>query len=211
MKPNFIGISGGTGSGKTYLSELLVNKFGKKNITRIELDSYYKDNSNISLIDREKINYDHPESIDRKLLERQLIQLSKGKTTYIPNYNFLNHTRLNSKKKIIPKKIIVIEGVFALYFQEIYKFFDLKIFLNTPRDISFIRRLERDIVHRGRSTDSTIKQYLSTVRPMYDKYIKPTQDLADIILEHNYSFSELYDKVNLLMGKNFEAYNTELR
>ena len=202
MKPTFIGITGGTGSGKTYLSKLFVKEFGNKNTSRVELDSYYKDNSNLSLIDREKINYDHPESIDRKLIEKQLLQLRNWENVQIPNYNFSNHTRMSSKNKIIPKEIIIVDGIFALYFEEIYELLDIKIFLNTPRDISLIRRLERDIAHRGRSLDSTIEQYLNSVRPMYDEYIKPTQNLADIVIEHDHDFSKLIDKVNFLMDKN---------
>ena len=202
MKPTFIGISGGTGSGKTHLSKILVEEFGDKKITRIELDSYYKDNSKLSLIDREKINYDHPKSIDRKLLEKQLIQLNNWENIHIPNYDFSTHTRMNSKRKVTPKEIIIFDGIFALYFKEIYELLDIKIFLNTPLDICLIRRLERDITHRGRSLNSTIKQYLKSVRPMYDRYIKPTQDLADITIDYNQDFSKLIDRLKFLMDKN---------
>ena len=182
MKPTFIGISGRTGSGKTHLSKLLVKEFGEKKITRIELDSYYKDNSKLSLIDREEINYDHPKSIDRKLLEKQLIQLNNWENIHIPNYDFSTHTRMNSKRKVTPKEIIIFDGLFP--------------------DICFIRRLERDIAHRGRSLNSTIKQYLKSVRPMYNKYIKPTQDLADITIDYNQDFSTLIDRIKFLMDKN---------
>lgn len=202
MKPTFIGISGGTGSGKTHLSKILVKEFGDKKITRIELDSYYKDNSKLSLIDRKKINYDHPKSIDKKLLEKQLIQLNNWENIHIPNYDFSTHTRMNSKRKVTPKEIIIFDGIFALYFKEIYELLDIKIFLNTPPDICFIRRLERDIAHRGRSLNSTIKQYLNSVRPMYNKYIKPTQDLADITIDYNQDFSTLIDRLKFLMDKN---------
>lgn len=202
MKPIFIGIAGGTGSGKTYLSKQLVKELGEKSITRIELDSYYKDNSDLCLLDREKINYDHPESLDQELIVEQMIQLGKWENVNVPKYNFSNHTRFKSINKITPKNIIILDGIFALYFQEVYKLLDVKIFLNTPKDISFIRRLKRDIVYRGRSLDSVIEQYLYSVRPMYEKYIKPTKSLADIIINHNYDLFELKNNLNLLIKEN---------
>lgn len=208
MKPTFIGIAGGTGSGKTHLSKLLLKEFGRKNIARIELDSYYKNNSKLSLIERGQLNYDHPNTLDLQLIREQLQQLNNGKVIKIPNYNFKTHLRMSSKNKLIPKKIIIIEGIFALYFQDIYKFLDIKIFLNTAPDIRFIRRLKRDIKCRGRSVNSVIKQYLNSVRPMYTRYIKPTKILADIVVEDDHDFYKLSEKINSMVIRKYEDKKT---
>ena len=199
MKPLFIGIGGGTGSGKTYLSELLMKEFGTEAITRIELDSYYVDQPQKSFLERKNSNYDHPESIDINLLKTHIEQLSRKEKINIPRYDFSTHSRLKKRKKISPKKIIIIEGILTLHFSEISEFLKIKVFLDVDTDIRFIRRLKRDIKERGRDLDSVIEQYLHSVRPMHNKFIEPSKKSADLIISNELQFASFFKKIKSLL------------
>jgi|TARA_B110000046_G_scaffold78308_1_gene86410 uridine kinase len=201
MQPTFIAISGGTGSGKTYLSKLLINELGPEKVIRIELDSYYKSKPNLEFIERENLNYDHPESIDIDLLKMHLNKLSKNQKILMPRYNFSEHLRSKELKETLPTKIVIVEGILVLHFVEIFNFFNLKIFLDIPGDIRFIRRLKRDTKERGRSLDSIMNQYLETVEPMYRQFIAPCEKLADLIISDQNDISNSIQKIKLILSE----------
>ena len=181
MKIMFIGIAGGTGSGKTTVAYNIKEKIGEE-ILILDMDSYYKDNSHIPFEERLKINYDHPDAFDIPLLKSHIEALLKGESVKKPIYSFVEYTRLKDFEEIKPKRIIILEGIFALFFEEIRKLMDIKIYVDTDADIRLIRRLLRDIKERGRTIDSVIKQYTEVVRPMHIQFVEPTKRFADIII-----------------------------
>lgn len=181
-KPKVIGIVGGSGSGKTTVTKRIIEELTKEKVVLIEQDYYYKDQSHMTMEERIKTNYDHPDAFDNELLCSQLLDLIEGKTVEMPRYDYVNHTR--SKEIVVqePKDIIIVEGLFGLYSKTIRDFLDIKIFVDTPSDIRILRRLLRDMNERGRSVESVINQYLTSVRPMHEQYIQPTKQYADIII-----------------------------
>ncbi|NQV42676.1 MAG: uridine kinase [Candidatus Marinimicrobia bacterium] len=182
MKSIIIGIAGGTGSGKTTIAKNIVQEYGPGEVLRLDLDSYYRDLSNLSVEERAAINFDHPSSLEIELLVRHVDELCQGKTVHIPIYNFATHNRSKDTRQVEPHKVIIIEGIMALYFAELTARMDVKLYVDTPSDIRFIRRLKRDIVERGRSVDSVIDQYKSTVRPMHSQFVEPNKFHADVII-----------------------------
>ena len=181
ITPSFIGIAGGTASGKSTIAKKLYNYYGSSNAIIIDQDSYYKDN-NLSLPDKEIINYDHPDSIDIELFYSNLVELKKNNSIMKPVYNFRTHARNPKLKSIKPKKIIIVEGTLLFHFKQLTKLMFLKVFMHTPNEIRFKRRLKRDIIERGRNEKSVKKQYENTVYPMHKKFIKPSMNIADLIL-----------------------------
>jgi len=181
ITPSFIGIAGGTASGKSTIAKKLYNYYGSSNAIIIDQDSYYKDN-NLSLSNREIINYDHPDSIDIELFYSNLIELKNNNSIMKPVYNFSTHARNPKFKSIKPKKIIIVEGTLLFHFKQLTKLMFLKVFMKTPNKIRFKRRLNRDIVERGRDKKSIKKQYENTVYPMHKKFIEPSMNIADLIL-----------------------------
>lgn len=181
MKIMFIGIAGGTGSGKTTVAHNIKEKIGE-DILILDMDSYYKDNSHIPFEERLKINYDHPDAFDIPLLKSHIESLLRGEMVKKPIYSFVEYTRLKDYEEIKPKRIIILEGIFALFFEELRKLMDIKIYVDTDADIRLIRRLLRDIKERGRTIDSVIKQYTEVVRPMHIQFVEPTKRFADIII-----------------------------
>lgn len=183
MNCTIIGISGGTASGKTTIAKEVyeeTQKFGS--VTVIKLDDYYNDNSHLSLEERRKINFDHPDSYDSKLLLEHLNTLKQGKPINKPVYDFTVSNRSKLKERINPCNVIIIEGIMTFAIKEIRDICDIKIFVDTPADIRFIRRLNRDINSRGRTVESVINQYLSTVRPMHQAFVEPSKEYADLII-----------------------------
>jgi uridine kinase len=181
-RPILIGITGGTGSGKSTIAREIYNKFTESCIAMIEQDSYYKDQSNLSFEDRTKTNYDHPEAFDTPLLIDHLKLLMKGNSVEKPIYDFEVHTRKNETVRVIPRDIIIVEGILILQEKELRDLLDIKIYVDTDADVRIIRRLIRDINERGRSIDSVINQYLNVVRPMHMQFTEPTKKYADIII-----------------------------
>ena len=179
-----IGISGGSGAGKTYLAEYLKKLYGN-NLSIISLDSYYKDHSNIPFEDRAKVNYDSPEAYDKETLYKQLELIREGKSINIPIYDFETHTRKEETVSYTPTQIIIIEGILLFEFKEIIPFLDVKIYIDAPSDRRLARRIKRDMVERGRTLDSVLNQYFETVRPMHNLYIEPNKKLADIIYDND--------------------------
>ena len=186
MKPLLIAIGGGSGSGKTTVANKIIELLkDSKNAVLIHLDDYYKDLSNMPMRDREKTNFDHPDSIDWPLLREHMCSLIDGKAVKVPNYSFKEHTRIKPSKSMKPAKIMIFEGIFALYDEECNRHFGLRIFIDTDSDIRFIRRMQRDIKERGRTPESVISQWISTVKPMHDRFIEQSKKYAHIILpEH---------------------------
>jgi uridine kinase len=180
--PIVIGIAGGSGSGKTTLSNWILERVGDDHIAYIPHDAYYKDLSHLSPQRRAKINFDHPDSLDTDLLIEHIQKLRHNQLINLPIYDFKNHTRTPETSDIEPKAVILVEGILIFAEPALRKILDVKIFVDTDSDLRFIRRLERDIKERGRTTDSVIHQYLATVRPMHLEFVEPSKRYADIIV-----------------------------
>jgi len=180
--PLVIGIAGGTGSGKTTVANVIVQRVGVDQIAYLPHDAYYKDLSNLPEAQRIEINFDHPNSLETSLLIEHIKQLKNYEPIHLPIYDFRTHCRTNETKLIKPKPVIIVEGILIFAEAELRPLFDIKIFVDTDADIRFIRRLQRDITERGRSTESVIHQYLSTVRPMHLEFVEPSKRYADVII-----------------------------
>ncbi|EFA89771.1 uridine kinase [Peptoniphilus lacrimalis] len=181
-KTLLIGISGGTGSGKSTVTKKLVELIKEENVAVIEEDSYYKDQSNISFEERVKTNYDHPFAFDNKLLIEHLKDLKSGKSIEKPLYDFELHNRKKETLLVEAKEVVILEGILILSEEEIRALLDIKVFVDTDSDVRIIRRILRDIKERGRSLDSVIYQYMKTVRPAHLQFIEPSKKYADIII-----------------------------
>ncbi|MBO8131404.1 MAG: uridine kinase [Candidatus Marinimicrobia bacterium] len=181
-KAILIGIAGGTGSGKTSMAKNIVKDLNPNDVIIIELDSYYHDLSHIPLDMRHRHNFDHPDAYDFKLLKEHIKSLLEGKPVNIPIYDYKTHTRKKETIQVYGHRIIVLEGIMALYDEELRDMMDIKIYIETADDIRFIRRLKRDIKERGRTLESVIAQYMETVRPMHEQFVEPTKKYADIII-----------------------------
>tara|TARA_B100000073_G_scaffold286853_1_gene248632 strand:+ start:207 stop:827 length:621 start_codon:yes stop_codon:yes gene_type:complete len=178
-----IGIAGGSGSGKSRLVKNILNEINDNIVQAIEVDSYYKDLSHLSFKEREKNNFDHPDSIDFDLLYEDLCNLKNKITIHSPIYDYKTHTRQKNETKTIKgAKVIIIEGIFALYNEKIRDLLSMKIYVDTPSDIRLLRRIKRDMNKRGRSIENIIEQYNNTVKPMFNKFVKPTRDFSDLIV-----------------------------
>lgn len=184
MKNNLtiIGITGGSGSGKSSVARKVLSYYGSEKCAIIEVDSYYKDLKHLTMQEREKTNFDHPDSIDFDLMYNDLKILIDTGIASIPMYDYKVHLRKSKKQIIKQKQIIIIEGIFSLYDSRIRDLMNLKIYVDTPDDIRVMRRIKRDINKRGRELNSIISQYSSTVRTMHNRYIEPTKRYSDIIL-----------------------------
>lgn len=181
-RPILIGIAGGTGSGKTTVAKAISNSLPKNSILIIAQDSYYKQQSELSLGERIKTNYDHPLAFDNSLLKEHLLQLLDRKPIEMPVYNFSIHNRSEETITVHPKDIIVLEGIMILEDEALRDIMDIKLFVDTAPDVRIIRRIVRDIDERGRTLESVIEQYLKTVKPAHEQFIEPSKKFADIIL-----------------------------
>jgi uridine kinase len=177
-----IGVAGGSSSGKTTISERLVELTGEQHLSRIELDSYYLDRSDQTLEERSQADYDHPDAFDWNLLNDHLAALANGASVPVPIYDFADHNRSGDTREVHPNRIVVVDGILVLYDRTLRERFDLKIFVDTPADIRLIRRLRRDVADRGRTPDSVIEQYLGTVKPAHERFIEPSKRHADVII-----------------------------
>ena len=181
-----IAITGASASGKSSIASTvhkeLCNELGCQEIGIIAEDSYYKDQSHLEMSERIKTNYDHPSSMDRDLLIQHLKDLKNGTAVDIPVYSYVDHTRTGETKHFTPKKILILEGILLLTDERVRQLADISVFVDTPSDICFIRRLQRDMEERGRSLQSVIDQYRATVRPMFLQFIEPSKQYADIVI-----------------------------
>lgn len=167
--------------GKSTLAENIKKEF-KNDITMLSHDYYYKNHPELSFDERKKLNFDHPNAFDTDLLIKDLIDLKNGKAIYRPSYSFINHLREEKTVKIIPKKVILVEGILIFESKQLKDIMDIKIFVDTDSDIRFIRRLIRDVNERGRTLESVIEQYCMTVKPMHEEFVEPSKKNSDIIV-----------------------------
>ena len=181
LNPIIIGIAGGTGSGKSTLADNIKKEF-KNNISMLSHDYYYKNNSHLPFEERVKLNYDHPEAFDTDLLIEHLQKLKNGETIKRPSYSFIDHLREEETYEVVPKKVIIVEGILIFENKALRDMMDIKIFVDASADIRFIRRLLRDVEERGRTVPSVVDQYCRTVKPMHDQFVEPSKKYADIIV-----------------------------
>lgn len=180
--PLVIAIAGGTGSGKTTVSNKVLERVGIERVTYLQHDSYYKDLSDLPLLQRASINFDHPGSLETELMIKHLRELKKWKSVEVPIYDFKTHTRIKETKTCIPQSVIIVEGILIFSEPKLRSLFDIRLFVDTDADIRFIRRLQRDVSERGRTVESVIRQYMNTVRPMHLEFVEPSKRYADIII-----------------------------
>jgi uridine kinase len=182
IRPVILGVAGGSGSGKTTVVRAITQSLGPDQVAVIHHDSYYRDTSHLSSEDRAHINYDHPDSLETELLVQHLAELRQGRPVAVPVYDFAEHSRLPGREHVLPRKVVIVDGLLILWDRDLRALMDIKVFVDTDADLRFIRRLERDIRERGRSADSVIQQYLRTVRPMHLEFVEPSKRYADVIL-----------------------------
>lgn len=180
-----IGIGGGTGSGKTTVVEQIIETLPQGQVAVISQDSYYKELSHLTKAERTKVNFDHPNAIDFKLLCEHLLELKQGRAVLEPVYSFVAHNRTKQTKLIQPTKVLVVEGILILTDPTIRNIFDIKVFVHADSDERLIRRLKRDITERGRDLDEVLHRYQNTLKPMHQQFIEPTKEYADIIIPNN--------------------------
>ena len=183
-KPFLLGVAGGSGSGKTTVAERLAGLVGGTDLALLRLDAYYRDRNHLPFEERAAINYDHPDAFDWPLLLDHVHALADGLPVQVPVYDFATYLRLPERVTVTPARIVVVEGILVLYEPELRERFNLKVFVDTDADVRFIRRLERDVAQRERSTESVIEQYLATVRPSHQQFIEPSKRHADVIVPH---------------------------
>ena len=181
MKTMVIGIAGGTGSGKTTLTETLKDRFGP-DISVLYHDNYYKSHSDMPYEERSKLNYDHPDAFDTGLLVRDLRTLCQGESIQCPTYDYTIHDRSTVTVEVKPARVIVVEGILIFENRALRELMDIKIFVDTDADVRILRRMLRDVKERGRTLDSVVEQYLNTVKPMHEAFVEPSKKYADIIV-----------------------------
>lgn len=182
MKPVVIGITGGTGSGKSTVAKAILAALPMENVSTLEQDAYYKDQSTIPFEARLQVNYDHPLAFDNALLAEHIQSLCRGERVEKPIYNFESYTRADESVTVFPRDIIIVEGIMILEDPALRALMDIKIFVDTDADVRVIRRIKRDLRERGRTLESVIDQYLGTVKPAHDQFIEPTKKYADLII-----------------------------
>jgi uridine kinase len=202
--PVIIGIAGGTGSGKTTVAQAIYDRVGSSRIEWISHDSYYRDFEGLSPDERHKINFDHPDSLETELLIRHLDVLGKGSSVEVPLYDFASHRRRTDTQRVEPRRVVIVEGILVLAEPELRKRIDIKLFVDTPADIRFMRRLMRDIQTRGRSLESVVHQYMTTVRPMHEEFVEPSKRYADLIIpeggENQVALDAIISRVETLLA-----------
>jgi uridine kinase len=177
-----IGISGGTGSGKTTVANRILETVSADDVIFLQQDSYYRNLNDMPLDYRQEVNFDHPDALDNDLLVKHIRRLKSGAPVELPIYDFKTHSRLSRTEHVEPKPIIIVEGILIFSDARLLEEMDIKIFVDTPDDIRFIRRLRRDLAERGRTVESVIEQYLATVRPMHMQFVEPSKRCADVII-----------------------------
>jgi len=205
-KPITIGIAGGTGSGKTTVSNAILDSVGRGNIAYLAHDSYYKDLRGLPREQRRKVNFDHPNSLDTDLMATHIDSLRAWESVEIPIYDFRLHERMDETERCGAKSVILVEGILILALPQLRNLFDIKIFVDTDADVRLIRRIRRDITERGRTVESVINQYMETVRPMHLEFVEPSKRYADVIVPqggHNaIAIDMITDRIrNMMQGR----------
>ena len=199
MNTILIGIAGGTGSGKTTLANRLVDSFGGDEVSILRHDNYYKRHDDMPYEERCKLNYDHPDAFDTQLLYEHIRALKNGKAIQMPVYDYTVHNRSDETVGVNPAPVIVLEGIMIFAERRLCDLMDIKVFVDTDADVRILRRIIRDVNQRGRSLDSVIDQYLTTVKPMHEQFVEPSKRRADIIIpvggENNVALDMLIERV----------------
>lgn len=181
-KPIIIGVAGGTASGKTTVSQKILESVGANRLAFLEHDAYYRDLSHLPFEARTALNFDHPDSLENELLIHHLQELLVGRAVNVPTYDFANYVRFEKLKRVESQRVILVEGILIFVDKNLRDMMDVKIYVDTADDLRFIRRLRRDIAERGRTVDRVIEQYLETVRPMHLEFVEPSKQYADVII-----------------------------
>ena len=182
MSSFVIGVAGGSGSGKTTVVRRIVDSLGSEHVTLLDHDRYYRDRNDLRLEERAALNYDHPDSLETDLLVRHVRELRSGRSVEAPRYDFTRHARLVEKDTFQPRRALIIEGILIFTDSALRELMDIKVFVDTDSDTRFIRRLQRDVAERGRTMESVIDQYQSTVKPMHLEFVEPSKRYADVII-----------------------------
>lgn len=198
-------VGGGSSSGKSYITSEVMKRLGDQDIVRLTMDDYYKDQADIPLEERYKVNYDHPKAFDWPLMRKQLRDLKDGKPIQKPIYDFVTLTRTDKVETISPKKVIVVEGIMALVDKEIRKLGDIKVFITASAERRFLRRLIRDKRERGRSFENIVSQYFNTVQPMYGEIVEPSSIYADFIINNDGVKNIAVDILTVLLEEEIES------
>ena len=177
-----IGVAGGSGSGKTTVVRRIVDSLGPEHVTLLDHDRYYRDRNDLRLEERAALNYDHPDSLETDLLVRHVRALKAGTAVEAPRYDFTRHARLTEKDMLQPRRALIVEGILIFTDPLLRELMDIKVFVDTDSDTRFIRRLQRDVAERGRTMESVIDQYQSTVKPMHLEFVEPSKRYADVII-----------------------------
>jgi uridine kinase len=177
-----IGVAGGSGSGKTTVVRRIVDSLGSEHVTLLDHDRYYRDRNDLRLEERAALNYDHPDSLETDLLVRHVRELRAGREVQVPRYDFTRHARLPETETFQPRRALIVEGILVFTDAALRELMDIKVFVDTDSDTRFIRRLRRDVAERGRTMESVIDQYQSTVKPMHLEFVEPSKRYADVII-----------------------------
>lgn len=181
-QPIIIGVAGGSGSGKTTVSQAILERVGPERIAYIQHDSYYRELSHLPYAARTRVNFDHPESLDNELLIEHLDTLCSGRSVDVPIYDFTRHNRRPESERVFPHPVVLVEGILIFAEKALRERMSVKIYVDADADLRFIRRLERDVAERGRTVASVIEQYMNTVRPMHLEFVEPSKRYADLII-----------------------------
>jgi uridine kinase len=182
MAPFVIGVAGGSGSGKTTVVRRIVDSLGLEHVTLLDHDRYYRDRNDLRLEERAALNYDHPDALETDLMVRHVRELRSGKPVDVPQYDFTRHARLSETETFQPRRTLIVEGILVFTDAALRDLMDIKVFVDTDSDTRFIRRLQRDVAERGRTMESVIDQYQSTVKPMHLEFVEPSKRYADVII-----------------------------
>ena len=182
INPIVIGIAGGTGSGKTTVANVILERVGNHRIAYLQHDAYYRELKDLPPIQRAAVNFDHPDSLESELMLADIMRLKQWKSVNLPVYDFSTHSRTDKTIHVNPQPVIIVEGILIFAEPELREIFDVKLFVDTDADLRFIRRLQRDIAERGRVMEKVIQQYLTTVRPMHLEFVEPSKRYADVII-----------------------------
>jgi uridine kinase len=177
-----IGVAGGSGSGKTTVVRRIIDSLGPEQVAVLDHDRYYRDRNDLRLEERAALNYDHPDSLETDLLVRHVTELKSGRAVDVPRYDFARYARLSDRETLAPRRALIVEGILVFTDKPLRELMDIKVFVDTDADTRFIRRLVRDVADRGRSMESVIEQYQSTVKPMHLEFVEPSKRYADVII-----------------------------
>ena len=204
MPPVLIGVAGGSGSGKTTVSQTILERVGRDRIAYLQHDAYYRDRAGLPWAERARINYDHPDSLETDLLVEHLKELRACRAVEVPVYDFAQHVRTTETRRTVPRPVILVEGILIFVDRSLREMFDIKIFVDTDADVRFLRRLQRDIAERGRTMDSVVSQYLETVRPMHLEFVEPSKRYADLIIPeggfNQIAIDMVVARINAMLG-----------